>query len=70
MKFGVSQKNRLLFRLVLNIVVVITIITFFFLSSETDRFKIFIRGVMLFIFLGFSISSGIHYIKELRKTDQ
>jgi hypothetical protein len=67
MKSAVSKKTRLLLLLILNIVGVIAAITFFVISSETDRFKIFMRGVMLFIFLGFSVSYCFDYIKELRK---
>lgn len=69
MKFGVSQKTRLLFLLLLSITGVITVITFFIISSETDRFKLFMRGLTLCMFLGFSVSFCIGYIKELRKTN-
>jgi len=68
MKFGVSQKTRLLFLLLLSIAGVIATLTFFIISSETDRFKIFMRGLMLCVFLGFSVSYCIDYIKELKKT--
>ncbi len=69
MKPGVAQKTRLLFLLLLNIVGVVSIITFFVISPETDRFKLFIRGVLLFIFLGFAISYFIDYIKERKRVN-
>jgi len=67
MKFGISQKVRLLFLLLVSLAGMISVIVFFIISFETDRFKIFIRGVMLFIFLGFSVSYFLQYLKELRK---
>jgi len=69
MKNAVSQKKRLLFLLLLNMAGAITVITFFILSSEIDRFRIFMRGLMLCIFLIFLVKYGFAFLKESKKTN-
>ena len=67
MKLGISLKIRLLLLLIANVIGLLGTISFFFSSQETDRFKIFMRGVMLSTFLFYSVLYGRKYLMELKK---
>ena len=69
MKIGISLKTQFLLLSIASIISLIGTIILFFISEETDRYKIFMRGFSFFMFLFYSILYGRQYLRESRKSD-
>ena len=67
MKFRITLKTRLLLFLIMCIAALVGTIVSFFISEETDGFRIFGRGFSIFVFLYFSIDYLIRYLRESKK---
>lgn len=69
MKIGISRKTQFLLLTIASVIALVGTLIFFFVSEETDQFKIFMRGFSFFTFLFYSILYGRQYLRESRKSD-
>ncbi len=68
MKIKISLKTRLLILFILSLIGLIGTVILFIISGETDNFKIFMRGLGVFLFLFWSLFYGRKYFREVKKT--
>lgn len=67
MRFGITAKTWTLIFLLLSISGIIAIVISFVFYQESDRFRIFMRGLMLCIFVYNTFLYGRRYKRALKK---